>query len=476
MPSVPNQGVALVDKVLVVVLPAELHPSVHVEVLQSHQNGFLSISTARRKLNLADSGRASSSGEEGDRLATSNASIAVIAFFRETTRIVAQLSQLNRSEFVHRALDEYRSVGRTAFLDQYGFAESRDYFVRHDGNLYDSKPLVAAAFGFAHPDLGPLKSADFSGGIDGAVRTLRRLGFEVVTRAQLQPPALGDEFPSRTAIQEAYGGQHIQGINRFPGDGVVNAFSDEEGPYADEPPSVSTEFSYRGEGLEGHQKLASPGNALLEQARLSSSAVRYWYRPEGGSFRFWCWVAVLGRAWVLGNDTKGVERQEIEWWFTSVPSPEPSSWGQEIRVRQREAVVPNDAETEPAALASASYVDLCNRVGPALPAVRRERPGGRDFQRSTTARRAVVLRSAGRCESPFCTGMPSQLSRSGEPILEVDHIKDLALGGDDHPGNMIALCPNCHAVKTRGKEATRLRKALAKTALALHEQFLRLSS
>ncbi|WP_412159629.1 HNH endonuclease signature motif containing protein, partial [Pantoea sp. SIMBA_079] len=62
--------------------------------------------------------------------------------------------------------------------------------------------------------------------------------------------------------------------------------------------------------------------------------------------------------------------------------------------------------------------------------------------------------------------MPSQLSRSGEPILEVDHIKDLALGGDDHPGNMITLCPNCHAVNTRGKEATRLRKALAKTAFA----------
>jgi hypothetical protein len=34
-------------------------------------------------------------------------------------------------------------------------------------------------------------------------------------------------------------------------------------------------------------------------------------------------------------------------------------------------------------------------------------------------------------------------------MLEVDHIHDLALGGDDSPAQMIALCPNCHQVKTR---------------------------
>ena len=38
----------------------------------------------------------------------------------------------------------------------------------------------------------------------------------------------------------------------------------------------------------------------------------------------------------------------------------------------------------------------------------------------------------------------------GDPVLEVDHIHDLALGGPDDPAQMIALCPNCHAVKTRG--------------------------
>ena len=40
--------------------------------------------------------------------------------------------------------------------------------------------------------------------------------------------------------------------------------------------------------------------------------------------------------------------------------------------------------------------------------------------------------------------------RRGRPILEIDHVHDLALGGADDPAQMIALCPNCHAIKTRG--------------------------
>ena len=48
--------------------------------------------------------------------------------------------------------------------------------------------------------------------------------------------------------------------------------------------------------------------------------------------------------------------------------------------------------------------------------------------RSAAARQAVLLRSHGRCEN-------------------------LAHGGPDLPEQMIALCPNCHAIKTRGRTA-----------------------
>ncbi|MGW2512270.1 HNH endonuclease signature motif containing protein [Streptomyces scopuliridis] len=31
--------------------------------------------------------------------------------------------------------------------------------------------------------------------------------------------------------------------------------------------------------------------------------------------------------------------------------------------------------------------------------------------------------------------------------MEVDHIDDHAMGGEDLPRAMIALCPNCHALR-----------------------------
>ena len=95
-----------------------------------------------------------------------------------------------------------------------------------------------------------------------------------------------------------------------------------------------------------------------------------------------------------------------------------------------------------------------------------------DILRLESARRAVLLRSEGHCESPHCTGEPQDITDAGHPILEVDHIQDLAKGGPDHPEQMIALCPNCHAVKTRGRTRERLRYELLTVARQRHEAVL----
>jgi 5-methylcytosine-specific restriction protein A len=88
-----------------------------------------------------------------------------------------------------------------------------------------------------------------------------------------------------------------------------------------------------------------------------------------------------------------------------------------------------------------------------------------------SARRAV-LRSEGHCENPRCTGEPQDITDAGHPILEVDHIQDLANGGPDHPEQMIALCPNCHEIKTRGRTRERLRHELFTVARRRHEAIL----
>ncbi|MEW9554052.1 HNH endonuclease [Nonomuraea sp. NPDC050783] len=94
--------------------------------------------------------------------------------------------------------------------------------------------------------------------------------------------------------------------------------------------------------------------------------------------------------------------------------------------------------------------------------------------RSAAAKSAVLLRCQGKCENVDCEnpGAPSEPAIGGGPILEVDHIDDHAKGGRDHPETMIALCPNCHAVKTRGRNRGALREKLRIIAHQRHLMWL----
>ena len=83
-----------------------------------------------------------------------------------------------------------------------------------------------------------------------------------------------------------------------------------------------------------------------------------------------------------------------------------------------------------------------------------------------------MLRSEGRCENPSCSGDVRDVTDKGEPILEVDHVQDLAKGGADNPVQMIALCPNCHAIKTRGKKREQLRGELIIVAGRRHDALM----
>ncbi|MEU8773335.1 HNH endonuclease signature motif containing protein [Streptomyces sp. NPDC048606] len=91
--------------------------------------------------------------------------------------------------------------------------------------------------------------------------------------------------------------------------------------------------------------------------------------------------------------------------------------------------------------------------------------------RLSSAREAVLLRCEGRCENPGCTGQPTDVTEQGAAILEVDHVHPLAEGGRDHPEQMVALCPNCHAMKTRGSRREQLRRQLVDVARAAHRRW-----
>ncbi|WP_431482301.1 DUF3883 domain-containing protein [Pseudomonas solani] len=95
---------------------------------------------------------------------------------------VPQLFLLKSPAAVQAALDEFSQLGRTAFLQRYGYGKSRDYLVRNprSGEHCDSKAIAGVAFGKQFPNQGPLKAEDFSGGEATVVPLLQSLGYEVI--------------------------------------------------------------------------------------------------------------------------------------------------------------------------------------------------------------------------------------------------------------------------------------------------------
>ena len=99
------------------------------------------------------------------------------------------IGELTSREAVERALDEFDELGREAFLKRYGYGHAKTWFVERDGKLYDSKAIAGVAVGFEHPDRGPMRNDEFSGGERSVKGRLERLGFTVVDHSEVNPEA-----------------------------------------------------------------------------------------------------------------------------------------------------------------------------------------------------------------------------------------------------------------------------------------------
>ena len=92
------------------------------------------------------------------------------------------LAELTDRDAVLRALEEFDRLERDQFLRTYGFKPARTYFLRHGGQLYDSKAIVGVAHGIQHRGGQPLPASAFSGGEATVARKLRSLGGAVALR------------------------------------------------------------------------------------------------------------------------------------------------------------------------------------------------------------------------------------------------------------------------------------------------------
>jgi 5-methylcytosine-specific restriction protein A len=100
------------------------------------------------------------------------------------------LKDLTDATAVLRAINEFDSLGRDAFLEKYGFGKATGYFVSVGDQQYDSKAVAGAAHGYQHGT--PLTNDQFSGGDATVAARLEALGFEV-TRPDRLPNWTPDE-------------------------------------------------------------------------------------------------------------------------------------------------------------------------------------------------------------------------------------------------------------------------------------------
>jgi len=376
-------------------------------------------------------------------------------------------------ESIQESIRRFEESEEADLREKLGVGPGIYYLIRKNSTTYPARLIFLDALNQEFPGSLP-KAKQNSSEHSWIERHLENLGLEITAPALIAPPELRAEFRNRDLISDRFGGASQQGLVRFPGERIVNAFSEPKGGYADDEPSLQSPFGYRGQGPSGRQSLASPGNRLLESSRIERRPIRYWYRPAGGNFSFLTWAMVAGRVWVRGVGEDGAARVEINWQLLPIPDEHPENWSTDAIAALEFPVAPEAELSEmPEVASQPSYAELIERLPKAPGGPPRRTRVQIETQRSSVARRAALLRSSGKCEWPDCGGMPAETDKHGAPILQVDHIADLAKGGPDRPENMIALCPNCHAVKTLGGEPDRWRSRLSQIAREGHERMLR---
>lgn len=86
-------------------------------------------------------------------------------------------AELTDRSSVEWAMAEFDHVGRDAFLQRYGYGETKEYFFVTEKGRYDSKAIFGAAYQRQH---GVAVAHDeISGGRSGDAGRLAELGFDI---------------------------------------------------------------------------------------------------------------------------------------------------------------------------------------------------------------------------------------------------------------------------------------------------------
>lgn len=392
------------------------------------------------------------------------------------------LTDITRHE-VEKAIAECDRLGRDAFLRRHGFRRARRYLLSYEGRSYDSKAIVGAAHGFL-PGQRPLAASDFSGGAAHAAGLLRSLGFDLADEDGVAAPNPDDLVHRVTHLKVNRSSGHpalYQPIALLWAMGRALRGEPRLLPWTETEEALKTLLERH--GMRGERPRPDYPVASLHRVGVwtlrdhtqpvptahGDTEVRRWFaanRPLGG----------LAEPLHDVLRDSGVTRLAVidalvDTYFDGLDSTPLLADVGLADIESTGFPETPGSEPEPWLITAAEYERGCRLIEQREAETR----GGRvprttlAPRRSRAARHLVLRRSNGRCENPQCAGQPADVTDRNHPILEVDHVRDLAGGGRDHPGQMVALCPNCHAVKTRGSTREALREILLRVAAERHD-------
>lgn len=338
------------------------------------------------------------------------------------------LSELTDASAVARTIEEFKALGRDAFLAKYGHRPSARYFAEVDGTHVDSKPLLSVAYRYQYPDRGQLAVRHFSGG-DETRRALRRFGYELVELPAGTSSVVYGEIPDcppGTVFKdrrEAYDA----GVHRTTQAGIAgqadgtqsiclsDGYSDDE---MQDDLITYTGFGGRDANTGRHiadQKLEKGNLGLVENCKLG--------RP----------VRVLVKESVLTG-----RKTDTEYIYLGLFTVTGWSWGTrdgfkvliyQLRAVAGDALVPGEV---------AGALTRGEEVPPAV--------------RSSTVNRIVrthdVAVSVKRIYDNTCQICSTRLMTAAGPYSEGVYIRPLGVphNGPDTLENILCLCPNCHVL------------------------------
>jgi 5-methylcytosine-specific restriction protein A len=358
-----------------------------------------------------------------------------------------KIETLSSKDAVLKAIEEYKLLGRDAFLEKYEVKRIKKCELLYNNEKYDIKGIVAAAyieqFGI------PFEKINSNSRAKNAIQALKNLGFEIVDTPHPIEHLVKGRLYTRKELIDLYGGQLQGGIwtpTEFP---VIFIFTGESGEaygYKDGW-SADGSFAYTGEGQKGPMEFIRGNKAIRDHKNNGEDIFLFEDNKKDKGVRFvgmfecdtWDYIECL-------DFQKKDMRQGIVFNLFPVSSA-------------RE--VDNDIDTSEVTPKKETLEQLrAKAIKSSMMTGQRKESDSKNswFERSEDVKKYVLQRANGICES--CEQPAPFKKKNGEPYLEPHHTKRLADEGPDHPQWVGAICPTCHRRIHSGVDGKALNQTL----------------